>query len=173
MESARRVYAWNLRYAEALVADLGAEQWARSGGPGLENHPAWTIGHLVTGADLVAQDLGLPSDLPDGWAELFLRRGPGDPRMPEGDPAAYPSGEDLLRELRRQHERVDRAWRSTAAERWATEEDWAFGRDLPTLADATVFMAATHEALHLGQLAAWRRAMGLPSALRALAREGR
>lgn len=152
MTEGRRLYAWNLRYAEALVADLSAEQWTSAAGPGLENHPAWTLGHLVTGANLLAQGLGLADDLPDGWSELFLRRGPGDPRRPEADPDAYPSGEALLAELRRQHERVDRAWRDLPAEAWEEETTWAFARDLPTRGDVTLFMAATHEALHLGQL---------------------
>ena len=134
MNTALRSYEWNLLYAEALVRDLPDEQWTSPGGPGLENHPAWTLGHLCTGANLLAQDLGLPDDLPRGWAELFQRRGPGDPRLPES-------------------------------------EDWAFGRDLPSRADVALFMALTHEALHLGQLAAWRRARGFPSALRALAVE--
>jgi hypothetical protein len=168
---ALRSYAWNLLYAHALVRDLPAGQWTAPGGPGLENHPAWTLGHLCTGANLLAQDLGLPDDLPDGWTELFQRCGPGDPRLPAPDPAAYPSRDEVLSELRRQHERVDAAWRATPPSRWAESEDWAFGRDLPSRADAALFMAVTHEALHLGQLAAWRRAHGLPSALRALAVE--
>lgn len=166
-----RAFAWNLLYAEALVADLDDADFRAPGGPGLENHPAWTLGHLVTGADLLAQDLGLPHELPDGWEELFARRGPGDPRLPDTDPAAYPGRAELLDALRRQHTRVAAAIRDADDAAWAQEADWAFGRDLPTQADSTVFMAITHETLHLGQLAAWRRARGLPSALLGLARE--
>lgn len=77
----------------------------------------------------------------------------------------------MLAELARQHERGEAAWRASAPSRWAETEDWAFHRDLPARGDAALFMALTHEALHLGQLAAWRRAHGLPSALRALALE--
>jgi len=171
-ESALRLFAWNLLYAEALVCDLTGDQWTRPGGPGLENHPAWTLGHLVTGANLTAQDLGLPSELPDGWAELFQRRGPGDPRLPASD-AAYPTRDEVLAELRRQHDRVEGACRALEAEHWARTDDWAFGRDLPTLADSTLFMAISHEAMHLGQLAAWRRGQGLPSAMLALAKRRR
>ena len=36
---------------------------------------------------------------------------------------------------------------------------------MPTLGDAVVFFAVSHEAMHLAQVAAWRRARGLPSAL--------
>ncbi len=160
-----RLFRWNLLYAEALVADVDERQAGLTAGPGLENHPLWTLGHLVTGANMIACDLGLEDDLPLGWRELFERRGPGDPRLPEEDAALYPSIREVLEELRRQHARVEDAWRGVSDERWNEREDWAFGSDLPTLADATLFMALTHESLHLGQLAAWRRARGLPSAL--------
>jgi hypothetical protein len=170
-ESVIRAFAWNLLYAEALVADLDAPALTESGGPGLENHPAWTLGHLVTGANLVAEGLGLPGELPEGWEALFQRRGPGDPRLPESDSASYPGRDALLAELRRQHERIEDALRNADPSVFREEVDWAFGCDLPTLADSTVFLALTHEALHLGQIAAWRRARGLPSALLALAKE--
>ena len=34
----------------------------------------------------------------------------------------------------------------------------------PTLGDYTAFVMTTHEGSHIGQIAAWRRAMGLGSA---------
>jgi len=174
MESALRLYAWNLLYAKALVADLAEGQCTEPGGPGLENHPAWTVGHLVTGSDLLAEDLGLGRDLPIGWRELFERRGPGDPRRPDPEAAAYPPMPELLAELERQHLRVEGAWRAKLAEEGqggpglAVPLEWRFGDILPTLGDAALFMAVGHEAMHLGQLAAWRRARGLPSALASL-----
>jgi len=169
MESVLRHYAWNLRFARALVVDLTAEQCTSAGGAGLENHPAWTIGHLASAADMLAEDLGLKRDLPDRWRELFERRGPGDPRLPDPDAAAYPSMEALITELERQHARVERAWRGKLEAAGLDEPlAWRFGDDFPTLGDATVFFAVGHEAMHLGQLAAWRRAHGLPSALGSL-----
>jgi len=174
MESILRLFAWNLQYARALVEGLTASQCTETGGPGLENHPAWTIGHLVTGADILAEDLGLERDLPGGWRELFERRGPGDPRLPAADPASYPLMADLLHELERQHLRVERVWREKLE---AREEDspnladpltWRYSGALPTLADAALFLAISHEAMHLGQLSAWRRAKGLSSALASL-----
>lgn len=174
MEEAIRIYAWNLQYAKALVADLSDAQCTEGGGPGLENHPAWTIGHLVTGSDLLAEDLGLERDLPPGWQELFERRGPGDPRLPDADPGTYPPMRELLAELERQHRRVERIWRRRLDEGGSGSHAlsgpcrWRFGDALPTLGDAVGFLAVSHEAMHLGQLAAWRRARGLPSALNAI-----
>ncbi|MHC4959188.1 MAG: DinB family protein [Planctomycetota bacterium] len=158
-------FAWNLRYAAELVADLTDADWCEPAGPGLENHPAWTLGHLVSGADLLAEDLGLARDMPAGWRELFERRGPGDPRLPEPDAAAYPKIADVLAELRRQHARIEQQWRSLPDETLAAPLEWRFDGDFPTTGATALFMAVTHEALHLGQLAAWRRARGLPSAL--------
>jgi hypothetical protein len=174
METALRLYAWNLEYARALVVDLSPAQWTQSCGPGLENHPSWTIGHLVTGSDLLAADLGLERDLPAGWRELFERRGPGDPRLPVADPNAYPPMAELLAELERQHRRVEWVWHekfaASASSGPALSDPfaWRFAGALPTLGDAALFLAISHEAMHLGQLAAWRRAQGLPSALNAL-----
>ena len=59
MESAIRLYAWNLKYAKVLVKDLSESQCTESGGPGLENHPAWTIGQLASWR----RARGLPSAL--------------------------------------------------------------------------------------------------------------
>jgi len=171
MESAIRLYAWNLTYATALVSDLSEAQCTESAGPGLENHPAWTIGHLVTASDMLAEDLGLARDLPEGWQELFERRGPGDARLPVTDRDTYPAMETLLAELERQHLRVESAWRERLSgqgpdgPKLDAPIEWRFHDALPTLNDAVGFFAVSHEAMHLGQLAAWRRARGLPSAL--------
>ena len=174
MQSAIRLYAWNLKYAAALVHDLSPAHCTESCGRGLENHPAWTIGHLASASDMLAEDLGLQRDLPEGWQGLFERRGPGDARRPEANPDAYPPMQMLLSELERQHSRVEPAWREkleaqgTDGSELDAPLEWRFDSALPTLGDAVLFFAVSHEAMHLAQLAAWRRARGLPSALATL-----
>ncbi|MEZ6197003.1 MAG: DinB family protein [Planctomycetota bacterium] len=167
--SALRAYAWNLAYAEALTRDLTEAQWTWDGGPGLENHAAWTIGHLVSGSDILAEDLGLAREMSQEWRELFERRGPGDPRLPSRD-ARYPDGSELLAEFARQHDRVARRWRDLAPDDGDAPLAWRFEGYLPSLADAALFLAVNHECLHLGSLSGWRRAQGLPSALAAMSR---
>ena len=54
---------------------------------------------------------------------------------------------------------------NSSPEKWLEQVEWRFGDYLPTLLDLTQFMCVTHEAMHLGQLSAWRRGRGLPSAL--------
>lgn len=171
-EVALAAYAWNLRYARELVADLEPAQWTRPAGPGLENHATWTLGHLVTGSDMLAEDLGLVREVADDWRELFERRGPGDPRLPASDPDAYPDGPRVLDELARQHARVAARWASLSPAEAARPVRWRFDGEFPTTAGVALFLAVSHEAMHLGQLAAWRRGLGLPSALGRLGRQG-
>ncbi len=150
------LYGFNLQYAEKLVKDVSVEQMAAQPG-GVVNHPAWTLGHLVTSADHLGQLLGLDSRLPDGWSETFKTGG-----EPSGDAAAYPTKEALLDALRQQHARNTEAAKATAPEKFAEPHPNENTRKyFPTVGDMIIFMMTSHEMDHLGQLAAWRRAMGL------------
>jgi hypothetical protein len=168
----RAAYAFNLVYAAKLVADLDAAQMVAVPGRGHENHPAFTLGHLCVAAAMVAEDSGAGRDLPGGWTELFERRGPSDRRLPDADAGGYPPKRALLAELERQHGRALAGLDRAGSERLAARAQWRLDLWLPTELDAAMFMCVTHEALHLGQLAAWRRAMGLPAAMAALPRSG-
>lgn len=161
-----RAHAFNLVYAQKLVEDLTPEQMTAVPGPGHENHPAFTLGHLCTGAAMVANGLGVACELPEGWTDLFQRRGPNDRRLPES--TEYPAKDVLLAELERLHHLTADGLRRATAESFAKECNWRLGKWLPTDIDAKLFMCVGHELMHLGQLAAWRRAMGLPAAMAAL-----
>ncbi len=170
MEHVLHQMDWNLAYARALVADVPDTLWGRPGPKGLENHPAWTLGHIVTGLGFVAAELGLERDLPDGWRDLFERNGPGDPRVPDPDPAKYPTAAALLKEMERQQARLAEAIRGLSAEALEAPVEWRFDGALPTMADYLVFLLVAHANMHLGQLASWRRHHDLPSALAGMAR---
>ena len=85
--------------------------------------------------------------------------------MPDPDEKKYPLKRDLLMELEKQHDKVKNKLLEKTPEELNAQFAWRFGKLMPTLLDLTIFMCVNHEAMHLGQLAAWRRAMGLPSAL--------
>lgn len=51
-------YRFNLKYAHELVLDVDENLMTKPGGPGLENHPAFTLGHLVTAAALTSKYIG-------------------------------------------------------------------------------------------------------------------
>lgn len=158
-------YDFNLAYAKRLVDDLSDEQMTTTPATGLVNHPAWTLGHLASASALLTEDLGAQTDFPKEWSELFLRKGPGDPTLPDPDTAKYPSKKDLLDELHRQHEKVKQLVRHQTDEDLKKAVQWKFSDHMPALYDVVVFFCVNHEAMHLGQLAAWRRAMDLGSAL--------
>lgn len=122
------------------------------------NHPAWILGHL--------------SAYPPVLTTMLVRRTPMDPKdhpfgkdsKPTGDLSVYGSKSAILDEYLRVHdelavtmERVDAAVLDDpiGVPRWRER--------FPTVGHACVYLMTTHEATHLGQLSAWRRAGGRPS----------
>lgn len=161
-------YDFNLAFAKQLVQDLSAEQMTVIPAKGLVSHPAFTLGHLVSGSAMTAEDIGGDFKMPDGWKELFLRKGPGDPTLPDEDATKYPGKKELLDELEHQHELVKHHMLLLTPEQLKKPVKWRFHQYMPTILDLLCFMCVNHEAMHLGQLSAWRRAMDLPSALGAM-----
>lgn len=164
-----RTYAFNLTYAKKLVADLSDAQMCAQpptapGTPGASgsglNHAAWVFGHLAATTDWLAGFLGLPPIQPAAWGELF-----GPKSKPLAEPAKYPGKAALLQALENGHRRVAEAYeRADAATLDKPNPVEAFRLAFPTLGDLMAFGLTSHEALHLGQVSAWRRAQGLPSA---------
>lgn len=154
-------YQFNLERSRVMVNDLSDEQmvWQPHG---VVNHPAWILGHLALSSDGLARRYGLASTLPAGWSDTFGAGG-----VPSGAVADFPGRDRTLDELTAQHTRVAEA--VTAADPAVFETPVPFPderrrRTFPTLGDYTVFVMTTHEGGHIGQIAAWRRAMGLGSA---------
>ncbi len=146
----------NLGFARGLVDDLSDEQMCAQP-HGLVNHPAWSLGHLAVAADHLATVLGLSSELPDGWAETFKTGG-----TPAADSTRFPGKADLLRVITQQHARVAQALAGVTAETLAQPHPNEKSRGhFPTVGDYAIFLMTAHEMDHLGQIAAWRRAMGL------------
>ena len=158
-------YDFNLEYAKVLVSDVSEELMTMKPAKGLDNHPAWTLGHLVSASADLASDLGANFDVPKGWAELFIRNGPGDPRKPARDSTKYPSKMEIITELESQHNKVKALLKTMDENKFKESLTWRFSNFMPTLGDVITFMCINHESMHLGQLAAWRRSIGLDSAL--------
>ena len=152
------VYGMNLKRAERLVDDLTDEQMVAQPS-GVINHPAWTLGHLGATSDALAGMLGLPSTFPDAWREA-CRMG----SIPSGEAADYPAKRELLAQLRAQHERVAEAVAAVDDERLQQPTPPRLRERFPTIGDFAAALMTMHEGHHLGQLAAWRRALGLGAA---------
>ncbi len=152
------VYGMNLKRAERLVDDLTDEQMVAQPS-GVINHPAWTLGHLGATSDALAGMLGLPSTFPDAWREA-CRMG----SIPSGEAADYPGKAELLEQLRAQHQRVAEAVAAVDDERLQQPTPPRLRERFPTIGDFAAALMTMHEGHHLGQLAAWRRALGLGAA---------
>ncbi len=152
------VYGMNLKRAERLVDDLTDEQMVAQPS-GVINHPAWTLGHLGATSDALAGMLGLPSTFPDAWREA-CRMG----SIPSGEAADYPGKAELLEQLRAQHQRVAAAVAAVDDERLQQPTPPRLRERFPTIGDFATALMTMHEGHHLGQLAAWRRALGLGAA---------
>ena len=155
------LYGFNLKFAKGLVADLTAEQMCQQP-HGVVNHPAWSLGHLAASKVGLLRVLGHDASLPVGWGEAWAGAG----GIPSSDPSGFPSKDELVSTFESLHYRVTTAITAadaaTLAATLATPHPHEGARKyFPTIGDHVVFLMTSHEMDHLGQLAAWRRAMGL------------
>jgi uncharacterized damage-inducible protein DinB len=149
-------YGFNLSMAKRLVGDLTAEQMCQQP-HGVVNHPTWSLGHLASASVGLLKALGHDASLPEGWKEAFKTGG-----IPSSDPSVFPSKDELLSTLESLHDRVTAAVQAADPATLAMPHPHEGRRKyFPTVGDLVVFLMTSHEMDHLGQLAAWRRAMGL------------
>jgi hypothetical protein len=152
------VYTMNLGFAKRLVGDLSEDQMCAQP-HGVVNHPAWSLGHLAVVADHLGKLLGLSSDLPTGWEDTFKTGG-----IPSGDRRLFPGKDELLRVIAQQHARISQGLSDADPAALARPHPNEKSRaHFPTVGDLVIFLMTAHEMDHLGQIAAWRRAMGLGS----------
>ena len=145
----------NVGYCDGLVADIAAEDFCEQPVPGM-NHPAWIIGHLAFAADRHTGMLGAEPQLGD-WRELFGKGSALD------DASKYPSKAEVMAAWHGAAERYIAAAEAATPEQLAAPHEYVQPDKLPTLGDFITFSMTAHTATHLGQLSAWRRAMGRPS----------
>ena len=153
------VYTMNLGFAKRLVGDLSEDQMCAQP-HGVVNHPAWSLGHLAVAADHLGKLLGLSSDLPAGWEDTFKTGG-----TPSPDKRVFPGKDELLRVIAQQHARIAQGLADADPAALARPHPHEKSRaHFPTVGDFAIFLMTAHEMDHLGQIAAWRRAMGLGAA---------
>lgn len=151
-------FGFNLQYTQMLLADVPQEKMCEQPG-GLTNHPTWIVGHLAISCNFTGQLLGFDPVCPPEWDKLF-----GMESQPTNNPSQYPSKDELTKKLQEGHARAAKAFGEVAAEDLAKPNPVeSLSPMFPTVGDMAVFMLTSHEAIHLGQISAWRRAQGLPS----------
>ena len=151
-----------LGYADKLIQSIPADQFAAMPRADL-NSPAFCIGHLAIYAPMVAGMIGSAEGIetPAHYQDLFKN---GAPCI--ATPGHYPSKAELIGHF-------VGGW-SKVAELLATVDDARLSQPnpmeqmierLPTVGGMVSFMALAHNMMHLGQISAWRRVMGLGSAM--------
>src|SRR5262249_42224993 len=124
--------------------------------PGV-NHPAWILGHLAYSGDGAVGVLGGQKTLIGEWTKKF-----GAGSKPLSLRADYPSKDELLRILEERFAAARELAAAASPERVALPNPNARLKDkLPTVGDLVTFLFTGHFALHLGQLATWRRLIGI------------
>ncbi len=156
LDSEIKINRFMVGYCRMLVEGLADERLAEQPLPGV-NHPAWILGHLAFSADRAAGLLGGGKVLSPDWVALF---GPGSkPKAVRGD---YPGKDELLHAVEHHFERARQQAAAATAELLAQPSTNPYTKEaLPTLQDAVTFLLTGHLGLHLGQLATWRRMIGL------------
>jgi hypothetical protein len=152
-------YNFNLFYAQKLVADVPDEQMCAQPVPGrVMNHAAFLLGHLAWASENGVKLLGEESARAAEWRELF-----GMGATPLADRSRYPAKAALLRALEEAHAHLAAAAGKAKPEVLDQPAPERMRGRFPTVRHMLVGLTTSHEASHLGQLSAWRRALGLPS----------
>jgi hypothetical protein len=152
-----------LEYAERLVADIPAEIFAHIPHPQM-NHPAFCIGHLslypnrlfamLNRTELVVEKAGFPELFQAGVACVEQ-----DGRYPHKDViVAY-----YLERYRKMSEILPNVDENAFAK--PNPVEGKMRERMPLVGMAVNFLLNNHNMMHLGQVSAWRRAVGLGPAL--------
>jgi hypothetical protein len=159
MDGARdilRTFEMNARYFRALMEGVEEGQMTVQPVFGM-NHAAWIAGHLAYSFQAIGGEMGMQPWLPADWAGLF-----GTGTTPVSDPAMYPGKDRLMAVFEEGQMRIVWALRGLSDVHLAMPlPDERHRETFPTLGSAVLQILAAHMAVHLGQLSAWRRAVGL------------
>ena len=151
-------YAVAVDSGRRMLGDLRDDQWVAQPIEGM-NHPAWIVGHIAYSCQMIGIEMGLAPWLPEDWADRF-----GSDQRPVADSERYPLPSELLSAFDDATARVRRRLAEiNDADLAGPLPDRRHREAFPTLGHAVLHILTVHTAIHLGQLSAWRHAVGLPS----------
>lgn len=161
-----------VRYGRELLRGIDKKAFARwapgEGGKRIKsNHPAWVYGHLACYPARVLELVGHPdaAKLQNAkFSELF-KNGTECRDDPEG--TIYPSMDEITGAWESGYQCVFDVLPTVSDEVFLKENpaEGRFKEMFPTVGGAVTFIIGAHQMSHLGQASAWRRFMGLPSAM--------
>jgi hypothetical protein len=144
----------SVSYGKQILADLEDESMADR--PMGLNPPCWILVHLGTGADYAANLLGGKGVCPEKWSEI------GDTKKPpSSNRSDYPSRNEILQYFEDSYTNAMKLLAAATPEQLkAPQKLGFFEKELPTVEEMAGFLLVSHLSIHLGQISAWRRAMG-------------
>lgn len=149
-----------LGIAQKLMADLPEERMTAQPVAGVViNHPAWIIGHLAWANNNGIVLLGGETAIPPQFKDLFATG-----TKPAAERSTYPTKAELMATLESSHRRLADAWQHASPEALSNPAPERMRAAFATLGSMLAGLMTGHFGSHLGQLSAWRRAMGMPSA---------
>jgi hypothetical protein len=152
-----------LWYAELLVKDIPADKFAHMPHPTM-NHPAFNIGHLSLYPNRLFTIIGQPEKVVEktGYKELFAA---GVPCVEQD--GRYPHKDELVSCFMDRYRAASEAIAKLPDDVLRSENpmEGRLKEMLPQLGMAVNFLLNNHIMAHLGQISAWRRALGLPSVM--------
>ncbi|MEM6392016.1 MAG: DinB family protein [Planctomycetota bacterium] len=150
-----RVLRFMQGYSDDLVKDIATADFCKQPVAGM-NHPAWIIGHLAYASDGHSAYVGGTPEL-SHFAEHY-----GFGSEVSGNATLYPAKDELMAVWHAANERYIAAVESATPEQLGKPTRGPLGEAFPTVGEFLAFSLTGHVSLHLGQLSAWRRAMGMP-----------
>lgn len=153
-----------LGYGQMLLAGIPADQFSHMPHPNM-NHPAFCVGHLSIYPNQTLELLGVPEhrvEIPPSYSELFEM----DVKCVEQD-GRYPEKDELVGYYTAAYEAAIAGLGAVDESVFARETDFEgrFKQMCPTVGSTMAFMLLAHHMVHLGQISAWRRAIGMGSAM--------
>ena len=152
-----------LGFFELMLKDIPAEKFARTPDGVQTNHPAWIVGHLSIYPDTVLELIGAGdrAEPDEAFTELFKN---GSPCVDDKDGSVYPPKDELVaRFLARFNTALDAVAQADDAT-LAQPNDGFASETMPTAGAVVNFLLGHHVMMHMGQISAWRRMMGMGSA---------
>lgn len=154
-------------FAERALAGIPPEKFGRKpivGGVTIEtNHPAFVYGHLALYPARVLTLLGKdPAAVatPPAWTDIFKA---GCPCRDDPEGTIYPKMAEITGAFLRNYDAALAAVPAADDALFARQlPDESYRQHFPTIGAAVLVFLNNHVAIHMGQVSAWRRCMGLP-----------
>lgn len=134
------------------------------GKPVESNHPAWAYGHLALYAPRLVELVGGDTSelkLPEAFEPLFKA---GSTCMDDPKGLIYPPIEVITECFFKGYNAASAAVARAPDATFSQEMPEDRRSFVPTVGAAATFLLCSHIMMHMGQVSAWRRMMGLPPA---------